>query len=97
MYLKLNVCDCISIFHVSSFWTRFDESPSVRTLNNVFVNRSTIESVFVMFQTAFCSQIPFDSNVYDNLKLDFQKKFILFECGLIVAQKSVLFSHICLI
>lgn len=46
-----------------------------------------------MFQTAFCSQIPFNQNEYDNLKVDFQKKIILFQCGLIVAQTSVLSFH----
>ena len=79
------------IFHLSSCETCFDES-TVRRVNHVFVNRSTIGSVFVMFQTAFCSQIPFDSNENDNLKVDFQNKFILFQCGLIVAQESALSS-----
>ena len=54
---------CFSLScHISfkQLWTCFDESPTVSTVNNVFVNRSTIGPVFVMFQTVFCSQIPFD-------------------------------------
>lgn len=54
---------CVSLSFTISFkqlWTWFEESPRVCTVNNDFVNRSPIGSVFVMFQTVFCSQIPFD-------------------------------------
>ena len=92
LYLCKHNVFSLSLSHLSSSGrVLFDESPPVSTVNTVFVNRSTTGSVFVIFQTAFCSQIPFDWNEYDNLKLDFQKKFILFQRGLIVAQKSALF------
>lgn len=61
LYLCKHNVFSLSFPHLSSSGRAlFDESPPVSTVNTVFVNRSTTGSVFVIFQTAFCSQIPFD-------------------------------------